>query len=91
MIESDCVHRPQYAPWVAAVFVKEEWRHRGIASGILQEACRVARRAGVKGLHIDCHVNTVPLYAQNGWTILEQEVGDAVSVVMLRTLEGQPA
>lgn len=91
VIENDCVHRPQYAPWVAAVFVKPEWRHRGIASRILQEACRVARRAGVKGLYIDCHVNTVPLYAQNGWTILEREVGDAVSVVMLRTLESQAA
>jgi len=88
VIENDCVHRPQYAPWVAAVFVKPEWRHRGIASRLLQEACRVARRAGVKGLYIDCHVNTVPLYEKNGWTILEREVGDAVSVVMLRTLEG---
>jgi GNAT superfamily N-acetyltransferase len=84
VIENDCVHRPQCAPWVAAVFVKEQWRHRGIASRILQEACRVARRAGVKDLYIDCHVNTVPLYEQNGWTILEREVGDAVSVVMLR-------
>ena len=91
VIENDCVHRPQYAPWVAAVFVKEQWRHRGIVSCILQEACRVARRAGVKGLYIDCHVNTVPLYEQNGWTILEREVGDKVSVVMFQTLEGQPA
>lgn len=91
VIENDCVHRPQYAPWVAAVFVKPEWRHRGIALRILQEACRVARRAGVKVLYIDCHVNTVPLYEQNGWTMLEREVGDKDSVVMLRTLEGQPA
>ena len=91
VIENDCVHRPQYALWVAAVFVKEEWRHRGIASRILQEACRVAHRAGVKGLYIDSHVNTVPLYEQKGWTILEREVGDAVSVVMLKRLESQPA
>ena len=90
VIENDCVHRPQYAPWVAAVFVKPEWRHRGIASRILQEACCVARRARVKGLYIDCHVNTVPLYEQNGWTILEREVGDKDSVVMLRTPGDQP-
>ena len=90
VIENDCVHRPQYAPWVAAVFVKPERRHRGIASRILQEAYRVARRAGVKGLYIDCHVDTVPLHEQKGWTILEREVGDQVSVVMLRTLRTVP-
>jgi GNAT superfamily N-acetyltransferase len=89
VIENDCVHRPQYAPWVAAVFVKPEWRHHGIASRILQEVCRAARRAGVKGLYIDCHVNAIPFYEQNGWTILEREVGDKDSVVILRTIEGQ--
>lgn len=84
VIENDCVHRPQYTPWVAAVYVAPAVRARGVASAILQEAARIATRAGIAGLYIDCLAVTAPVYERNGWTILEREVGDADSVVMLR-------
>ena len=85
VIENDCVHRRQYAPWVAAVYVKPELRHRGVASMILQEAASIATRIGVGGLYIDCLAVTAPVYEKNGWTVYEREVGDKDSVVMLRT------
>jgi GNAT superfamily N-acetyltransferase len=90
VIENDCVHRKQYAPWVAAVYVKPEFRHRGVASMILQEAAAIAARIGVKGLYIDCLAITAPVYQKNGWWIHEREVGDKDSVVMLRTTGGEP-
>jgi GNAT superfamily N-acetyltransferase len=85
VIENDCVYRPQYAPWVAAVYVKPEFRRRGVASKLLQEAARIAARVPVEGLYIDCHVKTVPVYERSGWTIFEREVGDKDSVVMFRS------
>jgi len=85
VIENDCVHRPQYAPWVAAVYVKPEFRRRGVASKLLREAARIGARVPVEGLYIDCHVKTVPVYERSGWTILEREVGDKDSVVMFRS------
>ncbi len=88
VIENDCVHRPQYAPWVAAVFVRREMRNRGIASAVLQEAATIATRSGIEGLYIDCHVRTVPVYEKNGWVVHEREVGDKDSVVMLRRTKG---
>jgi GNAT superfamily N-acetyltransferase len=84
VIENDCEHRPQYTPWVAAVYVKPEMRHRGVASLLLQEAAGIAERTHLNGLYIDCLSVTAPVYAKNGWTILEHEVGDKDSVVMLR-------
>jgi len=87
VIQNDCVHRPQYSPWVAAVFVKPEMRHRGIASAMLQEAAAIARRADVKGLYIDCLAVTAPVYEKNGWKVYEREVGDKDSVVMLRPIK----
>ena len=87
VIENDCIHRPQYTPWVAAVYVRPEFRHRGIASIILQEAASVAARVGVKCLFIDCLAGTAPLYEKSGWTIHEREVGDKESVVMLREID----
>ncbi len=87
VIQNDCVHRPQYSPWVAAVFVKPEMRHRGIASAMLQEAAAIAERADVKGLYIDCLGVTAPVYEKNGWKVYEREVGDKDSVVMLRPIK----
>ena len=87
VIENDCIHRPQYAPWVAAVYVRPEFRRRGIASMILQEAASIAARAGVKCLFIDCLAVTAPVYEKNGWAIHEREVGDKESVVMLREID----
>jgi GNAT superfamily N-acetyltransferase len=90
VIEHDCVHRMQYAPWVAAVYVKPDMRRRGIASSILQEAGRIAEKIGVKGLYIDCLAITAPVYEKNGWEILEREVGDKDSVVMIRVTSREP-
>jgi GNAT superfamily N-acetyltransferase len=84
VIENDCPHRPQYSPWVAAVYVKPKMRNRGIASMILQEAAAVASRINVDGLYIDCLATTARVYEKNGWRIYEREVGDKDSVVMLR-------
>src|SRR5437867_12169143 len=50
VIHNDCVHRPQYSPWVAAVFVKPEMRHRGSASAMLLEAAAIPGRGGGAGL-----------------------------------------
>ena len=82
VIENDCIHRPQYSPWVAAVYVRPEYRLRGIASRILQESFKIAQRIGVAGLYIDCHCKTRRVYEKNGWRILEREVGDRDSVVL---------
>lgn len=87
VIENDCIHRPQYAPWVAAVYVRPDFRRRGIASMILHEAASIAARGRVKGLYIDCLAVTAKVYEKNGWTIYEREVGDKESVVMLRKIE----
>ena len=84
VIENDCLHRPQYSPWVAAVYVKPEMRNRGIASMILQEAAAMASRINIDGLYIDCLATTARVYEKNGWRLYEREVGDKDSVVMLR-------
>lgn len=89
VIENDCVHRPQYGPWVAAVYVKPELRGQGVASALLQEAANIAARVPVQGLYIDCHVKTAPVYEKSGWAILERGVGDKDSVVMFRSSRGE--
>ena len=87
VIENDCVHRPQYTPWVAAVYVKPDFRRQGVASTMLSEVAWIAARAHIKNLFIDCLAVTASVYEKNGWAIYEREVGDKESVVMLRKIE----
>lgn len=87
VIDNDCVHRPQYWPWVAAVFVQPALRRHGVGSILLQEAARIATRAGIEALYIDCLAATAPFYQKNGWTLHEREVGDKDSVVLRRKLD----
>ena len=82
VIENDCSLNPQYSPWVASVYVKPEKRLQGVASGILQEAFRIAKKFRIQGLYIDCWAITSPLYKKNGWKILERDVGQEDSLVM---------
>jgi hypothetical protein len=51
---------------------------------MLQEVAMIASRSGIEGLYIDCFARTEPVYEKNGWAIIEREVGDKDSVVMLR-------
>src|SRR5438045_9134209 len=69
VIENDCIHRPQYAPWVAAVYLMPEFRRRGIASMILREAASLAARAGVICLFTDCLAVTAPVFEMNDCAI----------------------
>ncbi len=86
VIENDCSHRPQYAPWVAAVFVKPEKRQQGIASGVLKEVIQISKKLRIKGLYIDCFAKTASLYEKNGWKILERDVGQKDSIVMYQSI-----
>jgi GNAT superfamily N-acetyltransferase len=88
VVANDCVHRPQYTPWVAAVYVQPQIRRRGVASKMLQALAAIASRAGLANLYIDCLAATAPVYERNGWQILEREVGDPHSVVLSRPLTG---
>ena len=90
VIENDCELRPQYTPWVAAVFVKPERRCYGIASRILQEAIRVAKNQGINGLYIDCWAKTAHVYEKNGWAIFEKDVGQKDSLIMYQRISNEP-
>ncbi|MCP4545244.1 MAG: GNAT family N-acetyltransferase [bacterium] len=87
VIENDCALRPQYGPWVAAVYVKPEMRLRGVATGFLGRAVAVARDLKISALYIDCWAKTAPVYMKSGWEILERDVGEKDSVVMHQSID----
>ena len=49
LIHSDMEERPQYSPWVAAVWVEASERKRGVGRALIAEAAKIAARPWLSG------------------------------------------
>ena len=72
----DLTNRLEQTAGSAAVYVRPNFRRRGIASMLLHEAACIAARARNEAIFIDCLAVTASVYEKNGWAIYEGEVGD---------------
>ncbi|MDK1490089.1 GNAT family N-acetyltransferase [Sinorhizobium sp. 7-81] len=76
VIASDMEDRPQYTPWVAAVWVDPTFRRQGIGGTIVGHAARAAFAAGADTVYL-CAVPAKRTFYQGlGWSLHEQDVGD---------------
>ncbi|MCZ4091962.1 GNAT family N-acetyltransferase [Sinorhizobium psoraleae] len=76
VIASDMEERPQYTPWVAAVWVDPAFRRQGIGGTIVGHAARAAFAAGADTAYL-CAVPAKSAFYQGlGWSLHEQDVGD---------------
>lgn len=76
VIPSDMDERPQYSPWVAALWVEKRARGCGIDSRLVQEAMSQACIRGAKTLHLCARPALIPFYTRLGWSIIEHGVGN---------------
>lgn len=70
LIENDDDSRPHLRPWLAALLVLPEYRHRGIGSALVRECVAAASKLGEKHLYLG---TDIPAYYEAlGWHIHEQ-------------------
>lgn len=60
----------ELGPWLSAVFVKESWRTRGIATLLVERCEAEAKKAGVQKLYLSTEVAS-GLYEKLGWKTIE--------------------
>ena len=87
IIDCDLDERPQYTPWIAALWVEENRRNHGIGTDLLRAAAKTAGELGYKTAYLCCHRDLESFYAKNGWSVLEQDVGDHDLTVMTHKFE----
>jgi GNAT superfamily N-acetyltransferase len=75
LIHSDMEERPQYSPWVAAVWVEESARRRGVGRALIAEAATIAASFDYRAAYICCRPELESFYCGAGWTIVEQAAG----------------
>lgn len=81
-VASDMSTRPEWGPWLAAVYVKADCRGRGIGATLVQHVASHAAAAGFSELFLFTP-SKAHYYAKRGWQTLSQEDyrGQAVTVM----------
>ena len=86
VILNDLWARANLAPWLAALWVDEPMRHRGVATALLEEGVRRTGALGIERIYLNSRAALQGFYTGLGWTIVEENVGpDALTVYQRRT------
>lgn len=63
--------RPEYTPWVAALWVEPEHRRRGVGSALVDTAAGFAFGAGAGRVYLLSRPHRCAYYEALGWSVLE--------------------
>lgn len=84
VIKSDLEDLPDYTPWVAAVWVEPEHRQRQIGRTLVARAVDDTFALGTERVYLCAQKVRRNFYLQQGWTPIEEEVGERGVTVFVR-------
>lgn len=84
VIASDLAERPQFTPWVAAVWVEPQARRHGIGTALVDRAMRDGFALGVDRLYLCARAQRSGYYERLGWTVIERDIGPRQMNVLAR-------
>ncbi|MDW6021795.1 GNAT family N-acetyltransferase [Mesorhizobium sp. BAC0120] len=74
LIDNDLETRPQYSPWIAALWVEPEFRRQGVAGELIEAARGQAARLGHGTCYLCATPTNSPYYLARGFRLLEPGV-----------------
>lgn len=75
VIASDLEERPQLTPWVAAVWVEEAARRRGVGAALVNRAAQDCFALGISRIHLCARPRMSAFYEGLGWIVAERKIG----------------
>jgi GNAT superfamily N-acetyltransferase len=76
VIASDLEERPQFTPWVAAVWVEPHARSRGVGAALVGRAARDCFALGIARAYLCARPALTSFYEPLGWIPIERDVGE---------------
>jgi GNAT superfamily N-acetyltransferase len=83
LIVNDMELRPQYTPWIAALWVEETARRQGIAAALIDAARHYANGCGHDCVYLCATPDNTPYYLKRGFTQIEADV-DGMNVFEMK-------
>jgi GNAT superfamily N-acetyltransferase len=90
-IASDLEARPQYSPWVAAVWVEPQHRLKQIGRTLVGHAARTLFERGFARIYLCSSPKRLNFYTRQGWLPIEHGVGDQHQNVYVMDASGAAA
>lgn len=83
LVDTDLPARPDLGPWLAAVYVDEVYRRRGIGSRLVTTVLNEARALGIRHLYLFTP-DRADFYSTLGWRFLAEAThrGDPVVIMV---------
>ena len=72
---SDLEERPDLSPWVAAVWVEEDARRRGVGAALVNRAAEDCFALGVGRAYLCARPRMTRFYEGLGWSVIERKIG----------------
>lgn len=74
LIDSDLESRPQYSPWVAALWVDEAARGAGLGTALARAGADAAFKQGFETVYLCAKPRLTAYYEGMGWQKIEEDV-----------------
>lgn len=84
VITSDLEDRPQYTPWVAAVWVDPKYRMQEIGSGLVARAAEAAFALNIRRVYLCAPKERRRFYTRQGWAPVDENVGERKLTVFVK-------
>ena len=84
VIAADLEERPQYSPWVAAVWLDPKYRMQEIGSALVGRAVSDAFALNIRRLYLCAEKERRRFYTRQGWTPIEEDVGERKLTVFVK-------
>jgi N-acetylglutamate synthase-like GNAT family acetyltransferase len=75
--------RDNLTPWLASLFVNNEYRHNGVGTFLVKSVQEIAKQIGIKELFLYTP-NSWDFYKKIGWTIIERLEYKSRDVVIMK-------
>ena len=83
-IASDLEERPDYSPWVAAVWTEPEYRGKEIGRTLVTSAAKACFTRGFKRIYLCSAPKLRNFYVRQGWSPIEENVGAKALTVYVK-------
>ncbi len=84
LIACDEEARPQYTPWIAALWVEPEARRQGIGAALVERSSQFAFSTGTERLYLLSRERRRAYYEGIGWTMLEADAPEKGIHILIR-------
>ncbi|MBM6594582.1 GNAT family N-acetyltransferase [Microvirga pudoricolor] len=84
VIENDFPDRPDYTPWLAALWVDRDHRERGVGAALVEQAAQAAFALGTGTIYLGALPEPRRFYEKRGWVCIEENAdGEGLSILRL--------